>query len=419
MAAQNTVPEIDEQHRGLGRPIFHRARRWEHRGLRGLMCLACLAAGLALAAIVGSVFTRSAVAEENAAPGAVSGRQLQASVDKAVDFLAKAQAADGSFGSSADLPGVTAVVVGGLLRSGRGPDDPVVAKGLKYLSKEIEPDGGVYQKGSNHTNYETCVALQAFAWANADHRYDVQIKNAEKYVREVQWDVAEGHDRSSPAYGGAGYGGSKRPDLSNTSFLMDALKQCGADSNDEAVQKALIFVSRCQNLETENNTTPFAAKNPDGGFYYTPVAGGGSGAGTTADGGLRSYGAMTYAGLKCMIYAGLSPSDPRMQAAVKWIQQHYSVDENPGLGQPGVYYYYHTFAKALDVLGQNEFVDAQGHKHDWRRELGAKLVSLQRPDGSWVNPERRWMEGDANLVTGYVLLTLAYCRPPSSASTGK
>ena len=55
---------------------------------------------------------------------------------------------------------------------------------------------------------------------------------------------------------------------------MDALKAVGNDENSEAVKRALIFVSRCQNLETEHNTTPFAAKNPDGGFYYTPAAGG-------------------------------------------------------------------------------------------------------------------------------------------------
>ena len=32
------------------------------------------------------------------------------------------------------------------------------------------------------------------------------------------------------------------------------------ESNDEAVQRALVFVSRCQNLESQYNTTPFAAK---------------------------------------------------------------------------------------------------------------------------------------------------------------
>ena len=120
-----------------------------------------------------------------------------------------------------------------------------------------------------------------------------------------------GQDKSSPSYGGAGYGRNKRPDLSNTSFFLDALKAAGDGPDDEAVKKALIFVSRCQNLESEHNTLPFATKNPDGGFYYTPAGGGVSQAGNLPDGGLRSYGSMTYAGLKSMIYAGVGPDDPR------------------------------------------------------------------------------------------------------------
>jgi squalene-hopene/tetraprenyl-beta-curcumene cyclase len=31
-------------------------------------------------------------------------------------------------------------------------------------------------------------------------------------------------------------------------------------------------------------------------------------------------------------------------------------------------------------------------------------------DGSWVNENPRWMEGDPNLVTAYALLALAYCQ---------
>ena len=91
-----------------------------------------------------------------------------------------------------------------------------------------------------------------------------------------------GMDKSNPAYGGAGYGRNKRPDLSNTNFFLDALKAAGNGPDDEAVKKALIFVSRCQNLESEHNTLPFATKNPDGGFYYTPASGGVSQAGTLA-----------------------------------------------------------------------------------------------------------------------------------------
>ena len=60
---------------------------------------------------------------------------------------------------------------------------------------------------------------------------------------------------------------------------------------------------------------------------------------------------MTYAGLKSMIYAGVKKDDPRVKAAYEWVQKHYTLDENPGMGGNGLYYYYHTFAKALDAIG--------------------------------------------------------------------
>jgi squalene-hopene/tetraprenyl-beta-curcumene cyclase len=86
------------------------------------------------------------------------------------------------------------------------------------------------------------------------------------------------------------------------------------------------------------------------------------------------------------------------------------------MGPQGLYYYYHTFAKALDALGQDIFVDADGKKHDWRRELAEELAKRQRPDGSWVNENNRWLEGDPNLVTGYALLALSYCKPKDVTS---
>ena len=136
-------------------------------------------------------------------------------------------------------------------------------------------------------------------------------------------------------------------------------------------------------------------------------------AGETDSGGLRSYGSMTYAGLKSMIYAGVGPDDPRVKAALKWIQKHYDLQSNPGLGNAGLYYYYHTFAKALDAIGDEVLKDDKGQLHDWRAELVAELAKRQQPDGSWVNENARWLEGDPNLVTGYALLALSYCRPTS------
>lgn len=357
----------------------------------------------AIAALCGASHVRAADAE--------TARKYEQMIDKAVVFLGtKAQASDGSFNATGG-PGITAIVTAGILRHGRSPQDPTVAKALRYLESFVREDGGIYAQESYYRNYETCLAVMAFKEANRGGRYDELLKRADAFIKGGQWGAAGEKGPHDFEYGGAGYGQHKRPDLSNTSFLIDALRATGNDENSEAIQRALLFVSRCQNLETEHNTTPFAAKQNDGGFYYTPAAGGSSQAGIDeATGGLRSYASMTYAGLKSMIYAGVKPDDPRVKAAIEWLQKHYDLDSNPGMGDSGLYYYYHTFAKALDALGQDKFVDDKGVEHDWRKDLIDELASRQQPDGSWINENSRWLEGDASLVTGYALLALSYCR---------
>jgi squalene-hopene/tetraprenyl-beta-curcumene cyclase len=226
----------------------------------------------------------------------------------------------------------------------------------------------------------------------------------------LQWDAKDGKGPSDINYGGVGYGSDSRPDLSNTSVLLDALQAAGNGPDDEAVKRALIFVSRCQNFESEHNTTSFAAKDPDGGFFYTPAAGGASPAGKNDEGALRSYGSMTYAGLKSMMFAGVKENDPRVKAALTWLEKHYTLEENPGMGQAGVYYYYHLMAKSLAAMGQPTFKDSSGKQHNWREELAAEIIKRQRENGSWINEDRKWMEGDANLATAFALLSLSYCR---------
>jgi squalene-hopene/tetraprenyl-beta-curcumene cyclase len=348
------------------------------------------------------------------APRTDTAKLRQQTTDRGINYLVtRGQAADGSFSSQTGA-GVTAICTTALLRNGRSPNDPAVAKSLKYLEGLAKEDGGVYRDGSTHKNYETCLALVCFQEANADGRYHKLIKNAERFIKELQWDEGEGHDTSSFNYGGAGYGSKARPDLSNTAFLMDALIAAGNGPDDPAVQRALVFVSRAQNLESEHNATPFAAKYNDGGFYYTPANNGESFANQAGDPpqALRSYGSMTYAGLKSMIYAGLKKDDPRVKAATTWLRKNYTVNANPGLGDQGLYYYYHTMAKTLSALGEDAriFVDNEGNKHDWRAEIVAELAQRQNDDGSWINKNERWLEADANLVTGYALLVLSYCK---------
>lgn len=373
--------------------------KWSRRTL--LKC------GLASVAMVSGSATSLWAIQETAA---VDAKEYQQVVTKAVSFLkAEGQAEDGSFSGKAGT-GPTSLVVAGLLSVGQTANDPIVAKALKFLESNVREDGGIYAENSRHKNYETSIAVVCLSKANNDGRFDAILKKADKFLRNLQWDEGEGKSESDMEYGGAGYDSKGRPDLSNTAFFIEALKSAGAGEDDEAIQRALKFVSRCQNLENESNDAPVSAKVNDGGFFYTIGGGGESKAGGDTTAGLRSYGSMTYAGLKSMIYAGVNKDDKRVKAALEFLKKNYDLETNPGMGKSGLFYYYHTMSKALDALGESNFVDAKGASHEWKKELFAELKKSQQPNGSWVNTDSRWMEGDPNLVTGYVLLALGYCK---------
>jgi squalene-hopene/tetraprenyl-beta-curcumene cyclase len=168
------------------------------------------------------------------------------------------------------------------------------------------------------------------------------------------------------------------------------------------------FISRTQNLPGSNDQK-WASGDPDnrGGFVYFPEN---SKAGEVkqADGkvALRSYGSMSYAGLLSYIYAQLDKNDPRVKAVYDWLSRHYTLDENPGMGKDGLYFYYHTMAKALSNYGVENLTMSDGRKVNWRRDLAKRLLDLQNADGFWVNENGRWWEKDPNLVTSYAVMTL-------------
>ena len=352
-----------------------------------------------------------------AAPAWAADPPTPAAVDAArqrgVAFLRGSQNPDGGWTAPEPL-GITALAAAALMDSGLTADDPVVAKALGRVAAAAKPDGGIYGEGSIHRNYETALSLMTLAKVPGD-RFGSEIEDGRRFLKELQWDEGEGLESNDTAYGGAGYGSHSRPDLSNTQFLVEALKSTGSGPDDPALQKALAFVSRTQNLEGAGNDTAFAGLIGDGGFYYTPAAGGESKAGLEPNGGLRSYGSMTYAGLKSMIYAGLTADDPRVAAARDWAVRHYTVDENPGVGRQGHFYYLQTLAKTLDTLGGDTLTDASGVERPWRTDVAGKLLELQSPDGSWTNPADRWYEGDPTLVTSYALLALGDAAPIADA----
>ncbi len=336
---------------------------------------------------------------------------LKEVIAKAVKFLATRQKEDGDLSPTPRAgPGITALAVSALIRNGYA-EDPVAVKGLAFLEKNVKPDGGVYSQGLE--TYTTSLAIVTFKGANAAGKYDKVLAAASKFVQGLQY--GEGLTEKDLKFGGAGYGkpgGQDRPDLSNTQFMVEALIASGVPKDDPAIKKAVGFISRCQNLKSEFNDQPFAEKASDddkGGFVYNPSDQDNvKSPKRTAGGGLRTEGGMTYAGLKSFLYAGVGKDDPRVKAAVSWIRKNYSVTENPGQKLAGLYYYYTTFAKAMEALGEDPFVDAKGVKHDWRQELFDELKKKQKADGSWANTDAAFLENAPELATSFALLALSY-----------
>jgi squalene-hopene/tetraprenyl-beta-curcumene cyclase len=343
------------------------------------------------------------------------------SIDLGLDWLRRQQAADGSWGRG--YPAITALATTAFLRSPTplAPEDRSTAEhGLEYLATMVRPDGGIYpEKAPQMQSYNTSICLMALIAAD-DPAYDAIIRKARAFLVGLQADEARGYGPDSVFYGGIGYGDNGRPDLSNLQWSLEALKvsqdyaphgEATNQPRDDSRQpsgalksesgqglfwdKAIVFLQRCQN-RTETNELSWAGT--DGGFEYNPEE--------SKAGGHTSYGSMTYAGMKSFIYAGVGREDPRVKAAFAWCSRNYDLEQNPEMGQQGLYYYYHTMAKALDAHGDDSLVDAKTKRHNWRNELIVKLVSLQQSDGLWKNSVGRWWENDPQLVTSYCVLTL-------------
>ena len=104
-----------------------------------------------------------------------------------------------------------------------------------------------------------------------------------------------------------------------------------------------------------------------------------------------------------------------MKKALEWIGKNYTLDANPGMPEANwparaVLLLPHDGQVHWTSSASTTFTDAKGVKHDWRADLIAALAKRQKADGSWVNENDRWMEGDPNLVTGYALMALSYCK---------
>ena len=356
---------------------------------------------------------------------------LEAAWEKGASALSSFQKPDGAWHAWGQPHiGFTALAIHALAGAPaplRAKHADVVKKGVDFILSRQQEDGSFCNPDRILKNYNTCVAVLALTDLDAK-AYAAPIRKAQDWIIRMQ-------TGAGIHAGGAGYGDTTKgkdgkekvrdyADMNNTAFALEALNASGLDPDSEYFKRAAAFITRCQN-SSETNTDPAIlarlkemglVPGDDGGLYYTPTESKALEPDTNPDGSksLRSYGSMTYTGIKSFIYANVAKDDPRVRAAVYWIGKNYTLEHNPGLrtdarpemGQQGVYYYYYCFAKALDALGDPTVTTADGKVHEWPKEVLAKLLSLQKPDGTWSNPVDRWEEGDPGLVTSYVLMTL-------------
>lgn len=372
----------------------------------------------------------------NAAAAPISGehqRKAELVAQRAMDYLESRQNTT-TMGFDDDpetqtLPAITGLVVNGfMLDPGVDERHPVVATAMRYILKHQQPNGGIYK--DILPSYNTAICLSALAMVNKPEALEAMLEGR-TFLRTLQHGefnpnnpedpgFDEPIDINHPYYGGVGYGRNGRPDLSNLSFFIQALHDTGVSTNDPAYQRALVFLSRVQ-MSDEVNEMPYADGSDQGGFIYATVPNiesvdgmaGQSMAGTTTEtteNGTeivrhRAYGSMTYAGFKSLIFADLAPDDPRITEALKWIENNYTLDENPGMGMQGYYFYLTTMARALDAAGIDEI-----NGRNWREEMIDKLHELQYTNGGFKVLESRWMENNDILIAAYALIAVQHAK---------
>lgn len=340
--------------------------------------------------------------------------ESQEVIAKGNKYLLNQQNEEGYWGDP-NLPAMTGFVIKCLVDDPSYEAEkprPAVEKGLKWLLAQQKEDGGIYGRGM--ATYSTASSIMAL-WAAGPEKYKEEIIKARNFLINHQTDWGVKTENDTKFDGGIGYGGSRaHSDLSNTHRALEALyttRTLATDSGDKAAMEldweaALAFVSRCQNLQATNDGEKVGN---DGSFVYYP---GNSKAGEEVDSetgriALRGYGSMSYSGLLSLVYADLDASDQRVKAVIDWLSDNYTLEENPGLGGQGLYYYYNAMAKSLVAANLPTLDGKDGLKVDWRSELATAIINNQREDGSWINTKAsRWMENDPILVTTYAVMSL-------------
>ncbi|MEO7651149.1 MAG: prenyltransferase/squalene oxidase repeat-containing protein, partial [Bryobacteraceae bacterium] len=208
-----------------------------------------------------------------------------------------------------------------------------------------------------------------------------------QYLRSQQFTEAHGWKREDAAYGAWGMGGVEltppnagHVDISMTRHVLEAFAVAGAKADDPALQRAAVFLDRCQ--------------NDYGGFYFSTVVLDANKAGETAKG-YRSYGTATADGILASLAIGRGRDHAHVKTALAWLTNRHSKTGATGFSGD---------AYKRWPLGLRFYYAAASHAAE--ASLHSSLTADQRPDGSWSNPESLVKEDDPLIATTFAIMSL-------------
>ena len=293
--------------------------------------------------------------------------EVEAALELAVEWLKTQQAANGSFGGFG--VGSTALCTLALIHSGLTEEDPAVANGVQYVVDHY-PWGGIYDRSMG--------PILLVATGNKEAYNDMVMDGA-------QWILSQ----QSPYYGGWGYGPYEPPDGSNNQFAVLALyaaETWGFEWPQESKDAQIGWLTSGQ----------WADGGWDYGYYYDPW-------------GWGPRGSMTTAAVMALRICGVPLEDDRLVRGINWLDSHFTVSQNPGLGTVWHYYYLWTLERSMSI----PFVVDLIGEHDWYGEGSAYLIENQHEDGRWQNPNEgmpyHWVT-DAG-ITAFAMLFLERAVP--------
>jgi hypothetical protein len=294
-------------------------------------------------------------------PTQVRGDELndaeQAAVARGLEWLARSQGADGSYGGEGmgknaaitALAGLAFMEAGNL--PGRGKYADNVSRALSFILSSCQESGLIASDQSHGPMYGHGFAtlfLGELYGMTGDQDIKDKLKKAVQLIEKCQ--NREGGWRYQPAPIDA--------DISVTICQIMALRaarDAGIKVEKDVIDNAIKYVRSCQ--------------NPDGGFSYMAHQGGGGGSGF----------ARSAAGVASLYYAGVFEGDDLMRG-LKYINR-FIPSATANVANPemeGHYYYGNYYAvQAMFLAGGDWWAN-------WYPAIRDQLISRQNPaTGSW------------------------------------